>query len=212
MRERPERDFRRGVSDTILEITNWVGERYAASRGGGENFCRRTFICGPAGRTVPRAAALSILTIMTQPAQSRSVKRPHQPGEDKFVAIHPEDIEWKSFPAFPAGAQLAVLIGDPTKAGPYVVRVRLPAGTKMLPHKHPEDRIYTVMSGVFYIGLGETFDESKLTAYGAGSVIVLPGDQPHFHFAKSGEYVTQVMAIGPLGLSYIDPKDNPRGA
>lgn len=148
---------------------------------------------------------------MAQTTQTRSAApRPHQPDEDKFRAIHPEDIEWKPFPAFPAGARLAVLVGDPAKAGPYVIRVKVPMGVKLMPHKHPEDRIYTVMSGVFYIGLGETFDKSKLVAHGAGSVIVLPGDQPHFHFAKSGEYVTQVMAIGPLGLHYVNPKDDPR--
>ena len=66
------------------------------------------------------------------------------------------------------------------------------------------------MSGVFYIGLGEVFDESKLTAYAPGSVIVLPGDQPHFHWAKSGEYITQVTAIGPLGLDYLDSANDPQ--
>ena len=63
---------------------------------------------------------------------------------------------------------------------------------------------------MFYIGLGETFDESKLTAYAPGSVVVLPGDQPHFHWAKSGEYITQVTAMGPLGLNYVDPGDDPQ--
>ena len=140
------------------------------------------------------------------------MSRTHQPDEGVFRAIHPEDIKWQPFASFPPAARLAILIGDPTKPGPYTIRVRLPAGTKMMPHKHPEDRIYTVMSGVFYIGLGETFDESKLTAFGVGSVLVLPGDQSHFHWAKSGEYVTQVTAIGPLGLSYINPKDDPRSA
>ncbi len=123
--------------------------------------------------------------------------RTHQPGEAMFRSIHAEDIEWKPFAAFPPGAQLAVLVGDPSKPGPYVTRVRVPAGVQIMPHKHPEDRMYTVMSGVFYIGLGEQFDESRFVAFGAGSVIVLPGDQPHFHWAKSGEYVTQVTAIGP---------------
>ena len=136
----------------------------------------------------------------------------HQPDEDRFHAIHAEDIEWRVFPAFPPQARLAVLVGDPSKPGPYVTRVKLPAGTKMMPHKHPEDRIYTVMSGVFYIGLGETFDESKLTAFAPGSVIVLPGGQAHFHFAKSGEYITQISAIGPLGLDYVDLKDDPRAS
>ena len=138
------------------------------------------------------------------------MSRIHQPDQGTFHAIHPEDVRWQPFAAFPPAARLAILIGDPAKPGPYLIRVRLPAGTKMMPHKHPEDRIYTVLAGVFYIGLGETFDESKLTAYGVGSVIVLPGGQPHFHWAKSGEYITQVTAIGPLGLSYIHPSDDPR--
>jgi quercetin dioxygenase-like cupin family protein len=134
----------------------------------------------------------------------------HQPGQDKFRAIHAEDIEWRAFPAFPPEARLAILVGDPSKPGPYMVRVKLPDGIKLMPHAHPEDRIYTVISGVFYIGLGETFDESKLMAHPPGSVVVLPGGQPHFHWAKSGEYVTQVSAIGPLGLDYVDIKNDPR--
>jgi len=79
-----------------------------------------------------------------------------------------------------------------------------------MPHTHPEDRVYAVISGVFYIGLGDHFDENELQAYPPGSVIVLPGDTGHFHWAKSGEYVSQVTAIGPLGLEYLDPKDDPR--
>lgn len=136
--------------------------------------------------------------------------RTHQPDEDHFHAIRPQNIEWKTFAAFPPDARLAVLVGDPAKPGPYVIRVKLPAGTKMMPHQHPEDRIYTVISGVFYIGLGDIFDETKLSAFEPGSVVVLPGGQPHFHWAKSGEYVTQVSAIGPLGLSYVDSANDPR--
>ena len=134
----------------------------------------------------------------------------HQPDQADFRAILPEDIDWKPFPAFPAGARLAVMVGHPAEPGPYVVRVKVPGGTRLMPHKHPEDRIYTVLSGVFFIGLGEQFDESRLTAYGVGTVVVLPGGQSHFHWAKSGEYVTQVSAIGPLGLEYHDLHDDPR--
>jgi len=136
--------------------------------------------------------------------------RRHQPDEDRFHAIHAEDIQWKPFPAFPPTVRLAILVGDPSKPGPYTIRVKLPAGVKLMPHKHPEDRVYTVMSGVFYIGLGDAFDETKLTAFAPGSVVVLPGDQPHFHWAKSGEYIIQVSAIGPLGLDYLDPTNDPR--
>lgn len=135
----------------------------------------------------------------------------HQPDQAVFRSILPEDVDWKPFPAFPPGARLAVLVGEPSKPGPYVIRVRMPPGGKMMSHRHPEDRIYTVMSGVFYIGLGDRFDGDKVEAFPPGSVVVLPGDTPHFHWAKSGEYVTQVMAIGPLGLEYMDSKDDPRG-
>jgi quercetin dioxygenase-like cupin family protein len=136
--------------------------------------------------------------------------RKHQPGESRFKAILPSDVAWQPFEAFPAGVLLATLVGHPSEPGPYVIRVKVPADGKLMPHQHPEDRVYTVISGVFYIGRGERFDGDQVTAYPPGSVIVLPGDTPHFHWAKSGEYVTQVTAIGPLGLEYIDPKDDPR--
>jgi len=137
-------------------------------------------------------------------------QRPHWPGEDRFQAVRPEEVEWRPFPAFPPAARLAVLVGDPSQPGPYVVRVKLPDGVRLPPHRHPEDRVYTVISGVFHIGLGEVFDETRLQAYPPGSLIVLPGGQAHFHLARSGEYVTQVTAIGPLGLEYVDPGDDPR--
>ena len=138
--------------------------------------------------------------------------RDHQPGEAVFKSILPEDIDWQPFPAFPKSARLAVLVGEPTQAGPYVIRVKVPAGVKLMPHRHPEDRIYTVMSGVFYVGRGDQFDGDKVNAYPPGTVIVLPGDTWHFHWAKSGEYVTQVTAIGPLGLEYKETQDDPRNA
>ena len=91
--------------------------------------------------------------------------RAHQPGEAVFKAILPEDIDWKPFPAFPPSVRLAVLVGQPTERGPYVIRVKAPAGVKLMPHRHPEDRIYTVMSGVFYIGLGDRFDGDQVKPY-----------------------------------------------
>jgi len=136
--------------------------------------------------------------------------RTHQPGQDAFRSILSEDIDWKPFPAFPPPARLAVVVGDPSEPGPYTTRVKVPSGVKLMPHKHPEDRIYTVISGVFYIGLGDSFDADSLEAYAPGSVVVLPGDTWHFHWAKSGEYVTQITAIGPLGMEYKEKRDDPR--
>ena len=111
---------------------------------------------------------------------TKGTVRPHQPGESAFNAILTEDIDWKPFPAFPPSVRLAVVVGQPSEPGPYVIRVRVPRGVKLMPHKHPEDRIYTVMSGVFYIGLGDEFDANKLEAYPPGTVIILPGNTWHF--------------------------------
>jgi quercetin dioxygenase-like cupin family protein len=148
----------------------------------------------------------------SETSQSKVAPPAHQPDQDRFHAIRPEDVQWITFPAYPPAVRLAIVVGDPTKPGPYTIRVKVPGGNKFMPHRHPEDRVYTVLSGVFYIGLGEQFDESKLTAYAPGSIVVLPGNQPHFHYAKSGEYITQITAIGPLGLDYIDPNNDPRTA
>src|SRR5579885_2776742 len=103
---------------------------------------------------------------------ARGMARTHQDGEAVFKSILPEDVEWKPFPAFPPLVRLAVLVGEPAKPGPYTIRVRVPHDVKLMPHRHPEDRVYTVISGIFYIGLGDKFDAEKLQSYPPGSIIV----------------------------------------
>ena len=112
--------------------------------------------------------------------------RPHETEQSVFKTVLPEDIDWKPFAAFPPSARLAVVVGQPSGPGSYVIRVKVPRGVKLMPHRHPEDRVYTVISGVFYIGLGEQFDANQLHAFPPGSVIVLPGNTFHFHWARSG--------------------------
>jgi quercetin dioxygenase-like cupin family protein len=137
--------------------------------------------------------------------------RAHQPGQAAFRSILPEDIDWEAVSgifAFGTPCRRCQL----SEPGPYTIRVEVPSGVKLMPHRHPEDRVYTVISGVFYIGLGDQFDGDKVKAFPPGSVVVLPGNTSHFHWAKSGEYVTQVTAIGPLGIEYVDLGDDPREA
>jgi quercetin dioxygenase-like cupin family protein len=124
--------------------------------------------------------------------------------------ILPEDVEWKPFAAFPPSVRLAVIAGQLSEAEPFMIRVKVPGGVKLMPHRHSEDRIYTVIAGVFYIGVGDEFDAEKLQAYPPGAVIFLPSNTSHFHWAKSGEYIAQVTAIGPLGLAYVKSEDDPR--
>lgn len=127
-----------------------------------------------------------------------------------FSAILSEDMVWKSVTAYPPSVHLAVVVGRISEPEPYTIRVKVPHGVKFMPHRHAEDRVYTVISGVFYIGLGDEFDAGKLEAYPPGAVIILPGNTSHFHWAKSGEYITQVSAIGPLSIEFVNSKDDPR--
>ena len=103
-----------------------------------------------------------------------------------------------------------MVVGHPSEAGSYTIRVEVPHGVKLMPHRHPEDRVHAVTSDVFRIGLGDQFDAGELQAHPPESLIVLPGDTSHFHWAKSSDYVTQLTAIGPPDLGYVNAKDNPR--
>jgi quercetin dioxygenase-like cupin family protein len=132
----------------------------------------------------------------------------HKPDPATFVSILSEDIAWEPYPGLPPQVRRGTLVGDFTLSEPYVLRVRVPHGTKIAPHRHPEDRVYTVMSGVFYIGHSETFDPPGLVAYPPGSVVVVPRDTPHFHWAKSSEYITQITAVGPTGVEFVNPADD----
>ena len=100
--------------------------------------------------------------------------RPHLPDQAVFKPILAEEIDWKPLPASPPSVRLAVVVGQPLQDGPCTIRVKVPRGAKVMPHRH--SGIYTVISGIFYIGLGDQFDAEKLGAYPPVAVIVLPGD------------------------------------
>src|SRR5215469_11197268 len=99
--------------------------------------------------------------LKVQPISRQQGNETHS-AEAEFKAILPEDMDWKPFAAFPPSARLAVIVGQPAEPGPYTIRVKVPRDVKLMPHRHPEDRIYTVLSGVFYIGLGDEFDADEL--------------------------------------------------
>ncbi|HTA74700.1 MAG TPA: cupin domain-containing protein [Gemmatimonadaceae bacterium] len=125
-------------------------------------------------------------------------------------SITPDEIKWSQHPALPTGAMRAVVYGTPTKPGLYATRLRAPNGLKIMPHTHPDDRIYTVLSGTLYLGVGDTWDETKLKAYPEGTVLFLPANLSHFQYSKSGEYLIQISGVGPTDLTFINPKDDLR--
>lgn len=128
-----------------------------------------------------------------------------------FVQTMPDQVKWNQNPAFLSGGQSAVIYGHPNKAGSYYInRVKLPADFKVAPHSHPDDMVYTVLSGTFYIGFGDKMDEAKLKAFPVGASFVVPANTNHFHWMRSGEAVVQISGVGPSGLSYVDHADDPR--
>jgi quercetin dioxygenase-like cupin family protein len=129
---------------------------------------------------------------------------------DEDYAVTPTDMKWVDGPAsLPKGAKTVVLEGDPTKAGEFVLRVKLPDGMKILPHTHPKDERVTVLSGTLYLGMGDTFDETKAKALPAGSYGRTGAGMKHFGFVK-GETVLQLHGTGPWAVVYVNPADDPR--
>jgi quercetin dioxygenase-like cupin family protein len=81
--------------------------------------------------------------------------------------------------------------------------VRFPAGFKVAPHYHSGDRVAVVLSGTFYVGFGDRFDEAAMQALPAGSAWSEPNGQAHYAWAKDGEVVLHVVGVGPLRTTQI---------
>jgi quercetin dioxygenase-like cupin family protein len=124
--------------------------------------------------------------------------------------VPPQEIEWGPAPAvLPPGAEAAILFGDPSEEGLFVLRLKLPAGYSVAPHTHPVDEVITVISGTFALGMGETADQREAQPLPAGSFFALPPGMAHYVFVDE-ETVVQISTVGPWGLTYINPKDDPR--
>ncbi len=123
--------------------------------------------------------------------------------------IQPEDIKWGPAAILPAGAQMAVLAGNPASTGQVTLRLKLPAGYVIPPHWHPTDERVTVVSGVLALGVGDRVNKDKSKALKAGGYAVAPAKMNHFAWTKSGA-VVQVDMMGPFGITYVNAKDDPR--
>ena len=129
---------------------------------------------------------------------------------DDHVVASPDQLKWAAAPpAFPKGAQIAVVTGDPSKEGLYVYRLKLPAGYKVPAHSHPNDENVTVISGTFNIGMGDKLDEKKGDAVKAGGFSLQPKGMVHYAWFTE-ETIIQVHGMGPGGITYVNPSDDPR--
>ena len=120
-----------------------------------------------------------------------------------------DNLKWAAPAAYAPGAQLAVVRGDPAKEGMYVVRLKVPAGFKIAPHTHPNDENVTVLSGSFNIGTGDKLDQGKGTSVKTGGYSFVMKGMTHYAWFTE-DTVLQLHGMGPQGVTYVDPADDPR--
>lgn len=144
-------------------------------------------------------SACLLLSTVTLHAQSASHARTHS-------------LSWGPAPAaFPTGAQMAVVSGDPGKAAPFTVELSFPDAYRIPPHFHPTDETVVVKQGVFLVGMGDVLDVAKTNAMKVGAKGTIPAGVRHYAMAR-GATVVSVTAMGPFAMTYVQPADDPRTA
>lgn len=116
--------------------------------------------------------------------------------------VMPAQLNWIAAPDLPAGAKIAVLAGDPSKPGPYAVRLLLPDGATFGPHSHASAEWVTVLQGTLMVGLGDTMDAAKMTALPAGAFAAVPAGAHHYAMAK-GETILELTGMGPMTMTMV---------
>ena len=142
-----------------------------------------------------------LLLILVHPAKAQTTQ------QDMSA---PVKVIWgPAGPELPSGAEIALLQGDPTKAAPFTIRVKMPKGYATAPHYHDTELHATVISGDISLGMGHLVDVAKLPILRPGDFITVSAKQPHFDAART-EVVVQVHGMGPLSMTYVNPDDDPR--
>jgi quercetin dioxygenase-like cupin family protein len=130
-------------------------------------------------------------------------------AQEMSKPMNADDVKWGPAPnVFPAGAQIAVISGNPFKDGLYVVRLKLPANYRVPAHNHPTSEYVTVLSGDFHIGMGDKLDVEKGLLLRAGGFAEAPAKMNHYAWSTS-ETIVQIHGQGPFAITYVDPGDDP---
>ena len=157
-------------------------------------------------KTIAGFALATLLTLIV--LQARLSAEETQSADMRLYP--PTTIEWRQGPAaLPPGAKMAVLEGDPTKEGPFVVRFQFPAGYHVAAHTHPKTERVTVISGTLYLAAGEALDRNSAKSLPAGSFGFWPAGMKHTAWSE-GETIIQLHGIGPWQINYVNPADDPR--
>lgn len=123
--------------------------------------------------------------------------------------ITPAEIKWSDVPSLPPGAKIGVIEGPMNEAVPFTVRIRFPPNYRLPAHWHPAVERVTVLSGTFHMGVGGKLDMQKTTPLAPGSVAIMQPKTNHFAWTDE-ETVVQLNGVGPWGITYVNPKDDPR--
>lgn len=154
--------------------------------------------------------SMPVLSVAQQTTSQEKTKK--QTGATEHIMLAPSELKWSAAPSsLPSGAQVAVMEGDPSKKGPFTMRIKLPANYKIPAHWHPGLEHVTVIEGSFMLGMGDTFDESKLHELPTGGFAVMPAKMNHFAMSRDGAII-QLHGTGPWGITYVNPQDNPASA
>jgi quercetin dioxygenase-like cupin family protein len=124
-------------------------------------------------------------------------------AQDSARIVTPDQLKWK--PGRVPGTEVADVVGDASKPGPYVQRVKFPPNFRLAPHTHPEDRQYTIISGTWYVGWGARADESQAKALPAGSYYTEPANVQHFVMTRDEPVIIQLTGIGPTATRMSEP-------
>ena len=144
-----------------------------------------------------------ILLVTTVAALGCSTPPPAQAPGIPSVQLRPDQLSWVPYPA---GGIQAFLVGNPSQAGPYAVRLRFPKGLRIPPHTHPDARVVTVLEGTMYFAFGTRFDSTRVQPFPAGSVWTELPNQPHFAWVRDGEVVLQISGTGPSGMTLVSER------
>jgi hypothetical protein len=112
-------------------------------------------------------------------------------------------------PGLPTGSRAAVVSGDPTKAGPFTIRVDMPPDYAIRPHYHPTSEELRLIEGTLHLGHGTKWDEKAMKAMAPDKPVTIGVKEPHYLHAAS-RVVLEVQSTGPFAITYVDPKDDPR--
>lgn len=133
--------------------------------------------------------------------------QPHDHG--KHVMVSPEELKWADVPSAPPGAKIAVIEGPLGEAVPFTARLKFPADYELPAHWHPAIEHVTVISGTFHMGTGDKLDRAKTRALRPGAVAIMQVGTRHFAWTPE-ETVVQIHGVGPWGINYVNPDDDPR--